>query len=73
MLARCHLTFFEHAYFEALGETTRLTGLPAALGDLTFIRGGTTVLNITCWMEVKMLYKNSEQCFLQKYVFAVKS
>ncbi len=60
MLARSHLTFFEHAYFEALGEATRLTGLPAALGDLTFIGGRTAVINITCWMEVRMSYKSSK-------------
>lgn len=69
MLARCHLTFFEHAYFEALGEATRLTCLPAALGDLTFIRGGTTVLNIACWMEMKTVNKSSKQCFLTQLCF----
>lgn len=40
------LTLFEHAHFEALGETASLAGLPAALCDLTLVGCWTAILNV---------------------------
>lgn len=42
------LTFFQHANFKTFHEATGLARLASPFGDLTFIGGGTAVLNIPC-------------------------
>lgn len=40
------LTFSHHSDGQTLHEAAGLAGLPSALGDLTFVGGGTAVLDI---------------------------